>query len=123
VVIGFEFRASLTMDMTDDCGEEDSPFCPRKITFQLVNSTIFSSFDGTWSMRFHSRGQWFDPVAQRHRFRYKTLLTYSVFVRPKGPVPVIALEWRIREDVPRNLLAVKLAAEGYGDDMLAYEGS
>ncbi len=74
-------------------------------------------------MRFHSRGQWFDPVAQRHRFRYKTLLTYSVFVRPKGPVPVIALEWRIREDVPRNLLAVKLAAEGYGDDMLAYEGS
>ena len=30
-------------------------------------------------------------------------------VRPKGPVPVAALEWRIREDVPTNLRAVKAA--------------
>jgi hypothetical protein len=33
-------------------------------------------------------------------YRYKTKLTYSVLVRPRGPVPVFALEWRIKEDVP-----------------------
>ena len=33
-------------------------------------------------------------------------------MRPKGPVPVVALEWRIREDIPVNLIAVKRAAEG-----------
>jgi len=26
-----------------------------------------------------------------------------VTVKPKGPVPVAAIEWRIREDVPTNL--------------------
>jgi len=35
-----------------------------------------------------------------------------VLVRPKGPVPVAALEWRIREDVPTNLRAVKAATLG-----------
>merc|ERR1711998_118425 len=44
----------------------------------------------------------------------RTLLTYSVFIRPKGPVPILALEWRIREDVPINLIAVKTAAENLG---------
>ena len=40
----------------------------------------------------------------------ETVLSYVVDVRPKGPVPVAALEWRIREDVPTNLRAVKSAA-------------
>ena len=34
-----------------------------------------------------------------------------MLIRPRGPVPVAALEWRIREDVPTNLLAVRAAAE------------
>lgn len=34
-----------------------------------------------------------------------------VNVKPKGPVPVGALEWRIKEDVPTNLRAVKVASE------------
>jgi hypothetical protein len=34
-----------------------------------------------------------------------------VGITPKGLVPVPALEWRIREDVPVNLRAVKAAAE------------
>ena len=32
-------------------------------------------------------------------------------VRPRGPVPVAALEWRIREDVPTNLIGVKAAVQ------------
>ena len=45
------------------------------------------------------------------KYLYKTKLSYVVNITPKGPVPVPALEWRIREDVPTNLLAVKAAAE------------
>ena len=40
-----------------------------------------------------------------------TKLFYMVNVKPKGPVPVGALEWRIKEDVPTNLRAVKVASE------------
>ena len=39
-----------------------------------------------------------------------TVLSYTVDVRPRGPVPVAALEWQIREEVPTNLRAVKRAA-------------
>jgi len=35
---------------------------------------------------------------------------FQVNITPKGLVPVPALEWRIREDVPVNLLAVRDAA-------------
>ena len=35
----------------------------------------------------------------------------QVDITPKGLVPVPALEWRIREDVPINLRSVKVAAE------------
>lgn len=48
--------------------------------------------------------------------KYRSLVFLSAhsllsLTRPKGPVPVGALEWRIREDVPTNLRAVKLASE------------
>ena len=43
------------------------------------------------------------------RYRYKTKLVYRVDITPKGLVPIPALEWRIREDVPSNLAAVKQA--------------
>lgn len=45
------------------------------------------------------------------------MLEYTVLVRPKGPVPILALEWRIREDVPVNLLAVKETVERLGGNM------
>ena len=38
-----------------------------------------------------------------------TRLLYEVLIQPNGPVPVLPLEWRIREDVPTNLKSVKLA--------------
>jgi hypothetical protein len=47
-----------------------------------------------------------------HGSSSETTVSYTVKVRPKGPVPVAALEWRIREDVPTNLRAVMKAAVG-----------
>ncbi len=62
-----------------------------------------------------------------------------MFIRPNGPVPVIALEWRIKvsggyqtisssvltapttqEDVPVNLRAVKAATESLADRSTTY---
>lgn len=97
-IIGFDFRASLVMDMTEDTSNKKE----RVLTFKLVESGMFSSFDGYWSAKPYRNGQ----------SDCKTQLTYSVFVKPKGPVPVIALEWQIKAEVPNNLLAVKHAAEG-----------
>lgn len=106
-IIGFDFKASLTMDMYEESEEENKALKERKLHFKLYDSSMFAAFDGIWFLRYHSRsrGPNFDG------YSYKTLLTYSVFVRPKGVVPVIALEWRIREDIPVNLKGVKAAAE------------
>jgi hypothetical protein len=72
----------------------------RRILFKLVESQFFSEFDGEWGLDV-------DEGASGPGTR----LSYEVFIRPNGPVPVMALEWRIKEDVPVNLLAVKAAAE------------
>ena len=89
----------------------DGPIHQRRIDFKLVDSMMFSSFDGYWLLRYHSRSRYFDDESKTYKFKYRTLLTYSVYVRPQGVVPVLALEWRIREDVPTNINAVKVAAE------------
>lgn len=121
-IIGFDFRASLVMDMQEERDEEtekDKGLKEWMLRFKCVESQMFDAFDGTWSLRYHSRTKEFDPKLNKQVFKYKSKLTYSVFVRPRGPVPVIALEWRIKEDVPVNLYAVKLASERkfnlYGD--------
>lgn len=108
-IAGFDFRASLTMDMREE--EESESMNEKKLRFKLAESSMFSAFDGTWAMRYHSRVKEFDTVLNDYVFRHKTLLTYTVLVKPKGPVPVIALEWRIKEDVPINLVAMKKASE------------
>lgn len=114
-IIGFDFRASLSMDMTEESGnalgDDLQSQQMRKIGFKLVESSMLSSFDGEWVLRCHSRKRVFDAVKNNYIYRYKTKLTYSVFVRPKGPVPVLALEWRVKEDIPTNLIAVKNAVE------------
>ena len=51
----------------------------------------------------------FQPLDMR--CTYSTTCMFQVFLRPNGPVPVVALEWRIKADVPTNLVAVKKAAE------------
>ena len=136
-IAGFQFGASLTMDMeemTDDGQRE-----PNRIKFKLVQSKMFASFDGEWRMQVFSRRKGPDGG-----FIYKTKLYYRVAITPKGLVPVPAvrrrpkrtqraprchapptrralptdhrahrpqLEWRIREDVPMNMGGVKAAAE------------
>eukprot|EP00591_Stephanopyxis_turris_P000361 CAMPEP_0195525014 /NCGR_PEP_ID=MMETSP0794_2-20130614/25192_1 /TAXON_ID=515487 /ORGANISM="Stephanopyxis turris, Strain CCMP 815" /LENGTH=337 /DNA_ID=CAMNT_0040655365 /DNA_START=88 /DNA_END=1101 /DNA_ORIENTATION=- len=105
-IIGFEFGASVTMDMAESVipGYSVNGMQGRKIAFKCVESQFFSEFDGEWTV---------EEVLGQSRCK----LNYAVLVKPKGPVPVMALEWRIREDVPINLLSVKKAAMEVG-----YEG-
>lgn len=109
-IIGFDFRASLTMDMTEQPVDQSSAYKSRRLDFKLVESAMFSAFEGTWSLRCHSRVKKMDPHGKIES-KYLLLLTYTVLVKPKGLVPVMALEWRIKEDVPINLLALQFAAE------------
>eukprot|EP00596_Hydrurales_sp_CCMP1899_P007688 CAMPEP_0119039624 /NCGR_PEP_ID=MMETSP1177-20130426/9219_1 /TAXON_ID=2985 /ORGANISM="Ochromonas sp, Strain CCMP1899" /LENGTH=194 /DNA_ID=CAMNT_0007003749 /DNA_START=245 /DNA_END=826 /DNA_ORIENTATION=- len=92
-IVGFDFRASLTLDMKEGIETATSSFTERKLTFKLAESSMFSSFDGTWSVRTVSSSKEFDPISNDYVSKYKSLLTYTVSVKPKGVVPVIALEW------------------------------
>jgi hypothetical protein len=117
-IIGFEFGASVTMDMAEqivpvanrrdmiEMASGGLPFSPqeKRIRFKCVESQFFSEFDGEWKAK-----EQIGPDGQ-----IETVCYYVVDVRPKGPVPVAALEWRIREDVPTNLRAVKAAAMSVG---------
>lgn len=93
-ILGFEFRASLTMDMTE-INPSNTDW--RAIDFKLVNSTDFKEFHGSWRM------ERVDTT--------RTALFYTVSIVPKGLVPVRAIEWRISEDVPENLDAVRTECE------------
>mmetsp|Transcript_24727 Transcript_24727/g.37581 ORF Transcript_24727/g.37581 Transcript_24727/m.37581 type:complete len:339 (+) Transcript_24727:435-1451(+) len=108
-IVGFQFGADVTMEMQERIlvppkakaaasDNNDIPSLPqqRQIAFKCVDSFFFTEFDGFWLVTELNENE--------------TKLTYTVDVRPKGPVPVAALEWRIREDVPTNLRAVKKAA-------------
>lgn len=113
-IVGFEFGASVTMDMkeivlaTHTAAEHGPIRDERKITFKCFDSFFFNEFDGEWKVK---------EQRNKDTGAIETLLSYVVDVRPKGPVPVAPLEWRIREDVPTNLRAVKKAALRVG-----YEG-
>ena len=121
-IIGFEFKASLMMDMIEDTKYREidknrminnSTQAPRDLGFKLVESTMFSAFQGSWKLNSMA-----SSIPKSNL--YKTLLVYSVYIRPKGPVPIIALEWRIREDIPVNLLSVKAAAEKFTSNRLKF---
>lgn len=119
-IVGFDFSASVTMDMTERI-IGGAPFVPsaslpsevssneqRQILFKCVDSKFFSEFDGEWRISWCADPD--DPS------KVATKVSYVVDVRPRGPVPVQALEWRIREDVPTNLRAVKVAAMEVGKE-------
>mmetsp|Transcript_30107 Transcript_30107/g.56872 ORF Transcript_30107/g.56872 Transcript_30107/m.56872 type:complete len:482 (-) Transcript_30107:93-1538(-) len=103
-IFGFEFGADVTMDMAEhvhhdnDNSNADSKM--YSIDFKCVDSQFFSEFDGSWILEEYSVN--------------KTMVRYIVDVKPKGPVPVAALEWRIKEDVPVNILAVSKSARESG---------
>mmetsp|Transcript_15555 Transcript_15555/g.38375 ORF Transcript_15555/g.38375 Transcript_15555/m.38375 type:complete len:303 (-) Transcript_15555:47-955(-) len=108
-IIGFDFSASVTMDMTEGivrAARSPESFVPqeRMIGFKCVDSQFFSEFDGDWRVK-----EQIGPDGE-----IESVVSYVVDVRPKGPVPVAALEWRIREDVPTNLRAVKAATVAMG---------
>lgn len=121
---GFDFSASLVMDMEELFGpEQERRRLQRKIRFKLVQSAMLAKFDGEWAIQPHSRFvakptaaaiqaalERGEPQPQPTT-QYSTKLIYSVNVTPRGMVPVPAIEWRIREDVPLNLRAVKAAVE------------
>lgn len=113
-IVGFEFAATVTMDMTEKFfmtgNGSDAEANDRRIEFKCVESPFFSEFDGTWRATPTTDPD--DPTGQGAA----TKLEYVVDVRPRGPVPVAALEWRIREDVPTNLRAVKASAIELGYD-------
>ena len=120
-IVGFEFGASVTMEMKEVVMAKLPPPSSgpisdeRKIMFKCLDSFFFSEFDGEWKVK---------EQRNKDSGEVETLLTYIVDVRPKGPVPVAPLEWRIREDVPTNLRAVKKAAleVGYAGVMAARGG-
>lgn len=135
-IIGFEFGASVTMDMTEQIlqarnnnihssinvnelalpasssnhqqPQDISVNEQKRILFKCVESQFFSEFDGEWKVSWVTDPD--DPS------KLATKIEYTVDVRPNGPVPVQALEWRIREDVPTNLRAVKAASLELGQD-------
>lgn len=106
-IVGFQFAASVTMDMAEGVVSAVEGRQQRSISFKCVDSQFFSEFDGDWTV---TEGPVPDPITGER----PTTLKYVVDVRPKGPVPVAALEWRIREDVPTNLRAVKKSATDVG---------
>ena len=136
-VVGLDFRASVTMDMQELIARGDSQ--QRRLTFDLHDSFMFERFSGARRSPhlscvlvegLHSLATLCSmrtPCARTARmircagdWRLKgngaggkdtTELSYSVNIQPKGVVPVPAIEWRIREDVPANLRGLKRAVE------------
>lgn len=102
-IVGFQFGADVTMNMVESVVESSNGVA-KKIMFECVDSLFFSEFDGEWKV-----------TSSMINGKEITIVNYVVDVRPKGPVPVAALEWRIREDVPSNLKAVKNAAMSRGN--------
>ncbi len=112
-IIGFEFGADVTMDMTEyivvagnssgkmtksridtaaalGSGSTSGVFAEeRRIDFKCIDSQFFSEFDGSWRV--------VQMPNNPFTGKAETTVSYSVEVRPRGPVPVAALEWRIRE--------------------------
>ncbi|KAL3780542.1 hypothetical protein HJC23_001902 [Cyclotella cryptica] len=121
---GFEFGADVTLDMKEsiidytyshDMKLDPSsgfmlPTTTKKyiLDFKCVNSQFFSIFDGSWIVEECVTGHTADHPHREGGTT--TTVKYVVDVRPKGPVPVAALEWRIKEDVPTNMLGVANAA-------------
>jgi len=126
-IFGFEFGADVTMDMKEyvhlspssSVSEVDGQGGTLKqcvIDFKCVDSQFFSEFDGSWIVEEYKDEDGVSSASSSSSSSSSdddvpiTMVRYVVDVRPKGPVPVAALEWRIKEDVPVNILAVSKAA-------------
>jgi len=111
-IFGFEFGADVTMDMTERIDRShDHDLRKFAVDFKCVESHFFSQFDGSWIVE-ECANDLSMPGSNSNLLLSSTITSvqYIVDVRPKGPVPVAALEWRIKEDIPTNILAVSNSA-------------
>ena len=61
------------------------------IIFELVDSSDLLQFKGAWKFKKIKDG--------------RSKLIYTVLAEPKGMIPVFALNWRMKEDIPLNWLS------------------
>jgi ribosome-associated toxin RatA of RatAB toxin-antitoxin module len=89
------FSARVVLDMTEEF--------PSALRFAMVEGD-FKQFSGAWLL---------EPMADNEA---GTNLTYVLDVWPKATIPVIAIEQRLKKDLPRNLCAIRdrLAAQTVG---------
>ena len=71
------------LDMIEEPEDENRALRERCLSFKLVESQMFSAFDGAWTIRYHSRTKEYDSKLKKEVYNYKTKLTYTVFVKPK----------------------------------------
>ena len=92
-IVGFDFRASLTMDMVELVEDRlRRPLPQWRLRFACHESAMFDEFNGEWSVRDIKPGR-------------QCELTYVVDVTPKGAS--MARSKGVREDVPPNMAAIK----------------
>ncbi|MGF1604521.1 MAG: SRPBCC family protein [Thermosynechococcaceae cyanobacterium] len=82
-----KFSARVVLDMTEDF--------LNSIHFEMAEGD-FNAFSGDWLLATVPSG---------------TQLTYRLLIWPKRKMPVIAIERRLRYDLPRNLLAIQQRLE------------
>lgn len=87
-VLMFDFSARVVLDMEENF--------PHKIHFSMVEGD-FKAFSGSWQLE-----QW------SHADGTETYLTYTVLVLPKRTMPVFAVEQRLCNDLPLNLVSIRL---------------
>lgn len=106
-IAGFSFSASLIIDIFELPSIESENLKEKTLSFILVKSRMFKSFYGSWNLKYHSCSKEYDNINKTYLDKYKTKLTFTVFVEPRGKVPVTLLEWRMREDLPTNLRGIE----------------
>ncbi len=77
-IIGFDFSASVVMDMQEILEAPGSRLPKRAISFKLVQSRFFSEFDGQWTAQVYSRRK---VPGTDDEYVYKTKLFYEVRVK------------------------------------------
>ncbi|MGB8700768.1 MAG: SRPBCC family protein [Thermosynechococcaceae cyanobacterium] len=81
------FKARVVLDMIEDF--------PSAIRFNMVEGD-FKAFSGAWLL---------EPISSPQGDGTK--LSYVLEVWPKATIPVIAIEQRLKKDLPQNLRAIR----------------
>ena len=102
-VVGFDFSASLLMDMKEVRRDAlRRPLPQPYLSFTCVESFFFQVFSGEWRLVDAGAGDGGKPATE---------LRYCVDITPKGLVPAAAIEFQVKQEVPSNLLGLKRACE------------